>query len=214
MEILERFKEIIAPIQQPTIFEFGACNAVHSRIMLDILQGTNKKYTFHLFEPNPDLLHVIVDILKYYLTSNGDNVRFFNEAISESNGQIPFYKSGGENYYGSSSTKRPKLVRVEFRDMTFIKKTTNAISLDYHIQRTGLQEQIIDFIWANIQGAESDLIKGGVEAFKKVRYIYLSYMDIEYYQGCANLKQLCDLLPNFEIIEDYQGYALLKNKNL
>jgi len=223
MEILDRFKEIIAPIQQPTVFEFGACDSYHSRIMLDILQQTGKQYTYHLFEPSPDLLHTVVNNLRYYLQSNGENVKFFNEAIGQTNGKMPFYQSGGiltengqvvANYYGSSSIRKPKLVVDAFKAMTFVEKTADVVSLDYHIQRSNLQDRIIDFIWADIQGAEVDLIKGGLEAFKKVRYFYTEYVNAEYYEGNIGLPEICALLPDFEIIEDYGGDVLLKNKNL
>ena len=70
MDILERFKEIIEPSNSPFVLEFGACDGHHSRIMLDMLQESGKKYTYHLFEPNSDLLQSIVDRLQYYLTSN------------------------------------------------------------------------------------------------------------------------------------------------
>src|ERR1035437_6297651 len=105
MEILERFKQIVSTKELNTVIEMGACDGTHSRIMLDILQGTGKKYTYHLFEPNADLLISIVDKIQYYLTSNGNNVKFYNEAIGATNGKTKFYKSD-MNYYGSSSIRK------------------------------------------------------------------------------------------------------------
>lgn len=222
MEILERFKKIIASSEQPTVLEFGACDAYHSRIMLDILQHTGKLYTFHCFEPNDELMGSVVNRLSYYLSSNSNNVRFFREAIGASNGKMKLYKSGGQkyesgvlvaNYYGSSSIRKPKLVTESFKEMTFIEGETDVVTLDYHVQRGGLTARPIDFIWADIQGAEVDLINGGKEALKNVRYLYTEYVDSELYEGEIGLKQILEMLPDFEIVEDYIGDVLLRNKN-
>jgi FkbM family methyltransferase len=224
MEILERFKEIISNSHNPFVLEFGACDAYHSRIMLDILQESKKPFNYHLFEPNQDLIINVANKIQYYLTTYGDKVRFFNEAIGAENGKMKFYKSGGtkvedgkvvDNYYGSSSIRKPKLVTEIWKDMTFTELQCDVITLDYHIKRSGIEnERIVDFIWADIQGAEVDLIKGGTETFKRVKYFYTEYANSEYYEGEIGLPEICAMLPDFEIIEDYGGDVLLKNKNL
>jgi hypothetical protein len=99
--------------------------------------------------------------------------------------------------------------------MTFTELQCDVITLDYHIKRSGIEnERIVDFIWADIQGAEVDLIKGGTETFKRVKYFYTEYANSEYYEGEIGLPEICAMLPDFEIIEDYGGDVLLKNKNL
>ena len=222
-DILERFKEIINEAHQPLVLEFGACDAYHSRIMLDMLQESKKLYTYHLFEPNKDLMNSVVDRINYYLTSNHTNVRFFSEAVGAANGKMKFYKSGGHevenghvtaNYYGSSSIRKPKLVTEAFKGMTFAETETDVITLDYHVQRAGLGGRVIDFIWADIQGAEVDLINGGKEAFKSVKYFYTEYVNSELYEGEIGLPQILEMLPDFEVVEDYNGDVLLKNKNI
>lgn len=222
-DILERFKDIINESHQPVVLEFGACDAYHSRIMLDMLQESKKLYTYHLFEPNRDLMNAVVERLRHYLTSNHTNVRFFAEAVGAENGKMKFYKSGGHeienghvtaNYYGSSSIRKPKLVTEAFKGMTFNETETDVITLDYHAQRTGLQGKVIDFIWADIQGAEVDLINGGKETFKNVKYFYTEYVNSELYEGEIGLPQIIEMLPDFEVVEDYNGDVLLKNKNI
>jgi hypothetical protein len=74
--------------------------------------------------------------------------------------------------------------------------------------------RIIDFIWADIQGAEINLIKGGKNTFKNVKYFYTEYSNGNLYKGDKGLKGILKLLPNFEIECDYQGDVLLKNKYL
>ena len=222
MEILERFKEIISTSEKPYVIELGCCDSYHSKIMLDILQGTGKDYTYHLFEPNADLVNSVVSNLQHYLSSKPDNVKFFNEAIGAENGVMTFYKSGGQKlddnghvldtYYGSSSIRKPKLVTEVWKDMKFSETTASVVSLDYHIERCNLKSRVIDFIWADIQGAEVDLIKGGKEAFKNVRYLYTEYGGSGYYEGEIGRDEIISMLPDFELIEDYGGDILLKNK--
>jgi 2-O-methyltransferase len=213
MEILERFKQIVSQNQLNIVIEIGAADGYHSRIMLDILQNTGKRYIYHLFEPNTDLLQSVVGRISYYLTSNGNDVKFYNEAIGSVNAVGDFYKSGN-NYNGSSSIRKPKNVLDGWKDMTFTKTTVNIITLDKHIERVNLKEPIIDFIWADVQGAEIDLIKGAEETFKKVRYLYTEYVNAEWYEGQIGLSEILSMLPDFEIVEDYGGDVLLKNKNL
>lgn len=222
-DILERFKEILEPLQQPVILEFGACDAYHSRIMLDILQESKKLYTYHLFEPNKELMDSVVNRISHYLTSNSTHVKFYCEAVGAENGKMKFYKSGGHhvenghvtaNYYGSSSIRKPKLVIDAFKGMTFDETETDVITLDSHVKRAGLEGKIIDFIWADVQGAEVDLINGGKESFKNVRYFYTEYVNSELYEGEIGLPEILNMLPDFEVIEDYNGDVLLKNKNL
>lgn len=220
MDILERFKEIISISEKPFVLEFGACDGYHSRIMIDMLNATGKKYTYHLFEPNKDLLHLITDKLPEI---NTKQVYLINQAIGAENGNFPFYKSGGEEvengkvlarYFGSSSIRKPKLVIEAWTQMTFEELTADITTLDSHIILAEEQGRIIDFIWADIQGAEVDLINGGKETFKNVRYLYTEYANAEFYEGEISREQILELLPDFEMIEDYGGDILLKNKNL
>lgn len=225
MEILERFKQIISESEEPIVFEFGACDGYHSRLMLDELSKQKGKYfTYHLFEPNIELHSKINANIEPY--SNKDyNVRAFGFAIGNDIGLVYFYKSGGvrkdehgnilDSYYGSSSIRKPKLVTEAWKDMTFETTSTPVITLDSHLENNNLQDRIIDFIWADIQGAEVDLINGGKIAFEKnVKYLYTEYTDSELYEGEIGKQQILNMLPNFELIEDYGGDMLLKNKNL
>jgi len=136
---------------------------------------------------------------------------------------VDFYQSGGqkivdgintENYYGSSSINEPKEVLTYWPEMTFEKKQIESIKLDTYVNQNNLQDRIIDFIWADIQGAEVNLIKGGKNTFKNVRYFYTEYSNGNLYKGDKGLNGILKLLPNFEIECDYKGDVLLKNKYL
>lgn len=219
MDILERLKVIISESESPVLFEFGMCDGYHSNIMLDILSLNDKPFIYHGFEPVVELQQGIS--LKY--NPSLGSVYCWNKAISDSSGVVEFFKSGGfkiengqvkDSYYGSSSIRKPKLVTDVWKDMTFESRFVETTSLDAHLVHHGLQDKIIDFIWADIQGAEVDLINGGKESFKNVRYFYTEYGGSGYYEGEIGKDKICEMLPDFEVVEDYGGDILLKNKNL
>lgn len=223
MDILQRFKEIIAPSQYPFVIEFGVCDGYHSGLMIEAIQHTQKPFIYHGFEPNKDLHPQILDSLKRFLLFNSGLISLFPNAIGLFNEEVDFYKSGGtkvvkgqvaDHYYGSSSIRKPKLVIDSFPGMTFEKERVWTKSLDKHIEQCKLVGFPIDFIWCDIQGAEADLIKGGIETFKNVRYFYTEYDNSESYEGQTNLAGLLELLPDFEVVEDYGGDILLRNQTL
>jgi FkbM family methyltransferase len=222
MEILERFKEIISVQDNPFVIEFGACDGYHSNIMMEILSSVRPDFSYHIFEPVEELIGQIDNRISNFKLIN-PNIKIFKEAVGSKTGSFTFYQSGGsrtedgtvvENYYGSSSIRKPKLVTEAWKEMTFKETTCDCVTFDDYIEREGLNGKIIDFIWADIQGAEVDLILGGQEAFKNVRYFYTEYCDSELYEGEINLNKILELMPNFEVVEDYEGDVLLKNKSL
>jgi FkbM family methyltransferase len=222
MEILDRFKEIISVQDSPFVIEFGACDGYHTNLMCDIMNKVRPNFTYHVFEPIEDLVNQINARIGVFKATN-KNIKVFTEAVGSETGTFTFYKSGGgktengvivENYYGSSSIRKPKLVTEAWKEMTFQETTCKSVTFDDYINREGLNGKVIDFIWADIQGAEVDLIMGGKEAFKNVRYFYTEYCDSELYEGEIGLNKILELMPNFEVVEDYKGDVLLKNKNI
>jgi hypothetical protein len=80
------------------------------------------------------------------------------------------------------------------------------IRLDDWVFTHGIQS--IDFIWADVQGAESDLILGALETLKFTNFFYTEFSDDEWYEGQINFNSLSSLLPNFELLHKFQNDAL------
>jgi FkbM family methyltransferase len=199
-------------------FEFGMCDAYHTNIILSMLEQKYIQYDYYGFEPVKSLYDVIMSQKK---TCKNGNYICVNSAIGDTDGIVTFYESGGqkmendkvvERYYGSSSLNAPLDVYKYWEDMTFIEKTAQSTRLDTFMQQSNLQGRVIDFIWADIQGAEVKLIKGGKETFKNVRYFYTEYSNGDLYVGDEGLQGILNNLPDFEILCDYKGDVLLKNK--
>ena len=87
-----------------------------------------------------------------------------------------------------------------------------ASTLDTWCDKHDIRE--IDFIWMDVQGAEIDVFKGGVNTLSKTRFIYTEYSDRELYEGQWNLRKMMKLLKDFDIAIRYPGDVLLKNKKL
>ncbi len=72
----------------------------------------------------------------------------------------------------------------------------------------------IDFIWADIQGAEGDLVAGGRETLARTKYVYTECFDDELYEGAPTRVALLDMLPGFEVVKLYESDILLRNAAL
>lgn len=69
----------------------------------------------------------------------------------------------------------------------------------------------VDFIWADVQGAEVDLITGGRATLRHTHYLYTEYSDRELYAGQVNFRQLCCLLPDFRVRRRFRHDVLFEN---
>ena len=72
----------------------------------------------------------------------------------------------------------------------------------------------IDIIKADVQGAERDLIEGGLSSLRKTRYFYTEYNDSEAYEGQPTLEEILSMLPFFSINSKFDNDVLLENRLL
>jgi hypothetical protein len=94
--------------------------------------------------------------------------------------------------------------------MKFEKAVVTSMTLDKFSPHC--KNDTIDFIWADIQGAQGDLIQGGTNTWSRVRYLFVEYDNSELYEGeVVGVAPLLEMLPGFEVVEDYGGDVLLKN---
>ena len=70
----------------------------------------------------------------------------------------------------------------------------------------------VDFIWADVQGAESDLIDGASRILASTRYFYTEYSNSEWYEGQITLQGLVEKLPDFELLRRYPMDVLFRSR--
>jgi hypothetical protein len=83
------------------------------------------------------------------------------------------------------------------------------VTLDSWAEAPGVDE--VDFIWADVQGAESDLVDGASRILRTARYFYTEYSNNECYEGQIILAALAAKLPDFRLVRRYESDVLFRN---
>ena len=73
---------------------------------------------------------------------------------------------------------------------------------------------MIDFILADVQGAEGEMIRGGRKALARTRYLFTEYSDDQMYRGQPSLSEILAMLPTFRLLELWPDDVLLENQAL
>ncbi len=194
--------------ENPIIFEIGCADGGDT---LEFINTFND-LEIYCFEPEPKNIKLVKERI------NHPRHHLFEGVISDVNGQLTFNRSRTDNpddLSYSGSIKKPKEHLNEWSFIKFDEQiTVESITLDKFCEDKNIE--LIDFIWADVQGAEENLILGGLNTLnKKVRYFYTEYSNKEYYEGQLKLDSLLNLLgDNWELIRDFGSDVLLKNKSL
>ena len=194
----------------PVIFEIGAHHGEdtsHFRYMFP-------RASIHAFEPDERCLRIIKNL---HLA-----IHLYEGVMSDVYGSVEFFPSYNKypehEWDGSGSILQPTKHKEVFTQVAFDTpyKVPSVTLHTYMLQRN---VSMIDFIWADVQGAEEKVIIGGIEEFRtKVRYFYTEYCQTELYLGCPNRERILSLLPNYSVVfdtgGDVVGDMLLKNEEI
>ena len=202
------------------ILEIGAHHGEHTAGFLKFFPDA----TVHAFEPDPRAL------AKFKANISSPRARLHEIAIGAKDGQAIFHLSGGmppgasrakplmeqrypQGWDQSGSLRAPKAHKEKHPWCTFDETITVAVrSLDSWAKEHGVGD--VDFIWADMQGAEGDLIAGGKETLARTRYLFTEYSNDELYEGEPNLNMLLRMLPNFSAVKLFPEDVLLKNESI
>jgi FkbM family methyltransferase len=173
------------------------------------------------FEPDPRAAR------KFKTHVTEPRIQLFEMAIGPTDGEAEFHVSSGfppnaspevmiqypQGWDQSGSLRRPKTHQTIWPWCKFESKIMVPVRrLDTWAREHGVEH--VDFIWADLQGAEGDLVAGGQATLAKTRYLYAEYSNEEWYEGQPTLQQLMDMLPNFAILHRFTIEVLLKNTAL
>jgi 2-O-methyltransferase len=200
-------KEIKALLKKdnPLILEIGCNNGKDSKEFLE--EFNNIKLC--CFEPDPRA------ISEFKKRINDNRCKLFEIGISDEKETKSFNLSrdvlDSRNLTGSSSLKKPKNHLVKFPNIEFnrvIKIKTD--TLDGWAKKNNIKE--IDFIWADVEGSERELILGGGKTLNNyTKYFYTEFRNEELFEGQPSLKEILKMIPNFKIIKIYGNNVLLAN---
>ena len=210
MDIMEFIKEL----NPKMVVEIGGHFGIDTEKIREILPNSS----IITFEPDPRNIRI--------MKSRGiDKICQLEElAISDQNGPMNFYLSSGDcrfwakeeilrenDWSASSSLKKPKLHLdlyewIHFTDQIEVR----SLRLDDYYP---LKNEIIDFIWMDVQGAEDLVLKGSMETLKRTRYIYTEFDNAEIYENQLNLEGILNLIGPDWIIKEIvtTNDVLLKN---
>lgn len=159
--------------------------------------------TLHAFEPDP----------RNHQPSRA-NVTVHRAAVGAQDGcgKLILSRDGwGKPWTYSSSIRRPANHLTRFPVSFEGEVDVQVITLDSFFDEQSLER--VDFIWADVQGAEGDVIRGGQRALRRTRYLYTEYSDDELFEGQATLTEILALLPEFRVLELWPDDVLLANRS-
>ena len=201
--------------RDPLILEIGANDGTHTRAFLDLFPQAR----VHAFEPD-------ARARARFVARDDPRVQLHAAAVGARDGVTAFYPSDGapnaesaarmpEGWDLSGSIRPPKAHLAAHPWCRFgAAIEVPLVRLDSWARAHGVDA--VDFIWADVQGAERELIEGGRETLARTRYFYTEYSDHELYEGQPTLAELLRLLPDFEVVkrfrDRYQGDVLLRNR--
>ena len=187
-----------------TFFELGANNGDDSKKLFAMCK---KPCRYFAFEPDPRNLRKI--------SVNGlpSEITVVSAAVGAAEGEATFYLSA-DNWTASSSLRRPHEHIKCFPHVAFIGEThVPVVTLDGFCERNHVDK--IDFMWADVQGAERDVIAGAKRMTKRTRYMFLERSANELYEGqwVGTDEMLKGLGDGWEVVVEFPSDVLFVNKD-
>ncbi len=209
-------KDIVSAIGRPdpVILDVGCNDGSDTLAFLNLFPNAQ----IFCFEPDPRAR------ARFRARVDDPRARLFSVALGAEDRVKHFYQSNGlpspelsvklpEGWDLSGSLRRPKNHLSVHPWCTFDREIFVSVRcLDTWADAYGIGD--VDFIWADVQGAEGDLVHGGTETLKRVRYFFTEYSDQELYEGQPTLAQLRAMLPSFEVVKIYPEDVLFRNASL
>jgi 2-O-methyltransferase len=199
----EYARQIVASTASPVVLELGAH---HGHDTIPIWRAMRRRGGRYIaVEADPENCSILRDNVRE------TSVQVIHAAIvgDPEVKTVEFHRSHGGS--GSGSIRHPKDHLNHFPEITFRENVTvPAVTLDalaFGIER-------IELIWADLQGAERDMITGGRDALRRTHWLMIEAERIEMYDGQATRDQLLAMLPDcWKPVQDWSDNAnvLLRN---
>lgn len=207
---------------QPIVFfEVGAYDGSMTNNFLSyISKNGNKDNKLFVFEPDSRNYHKIINNVNFPI--NKPNVHLVKKALYSKTGVFNLFLSSGKlegnknEYDCCSSLLEPNEVDVAFPFIKFnSQEMVECITIDDFCKQMDINH--IDFIYADIQGAESEMIIGAKEMLPNIKFIFMEKSDTYRLYGNQLLTvELIELMEqnNFKLVNNFSCDILFCNKNL
>lgn len=217
---MKLYKEIdiatLLELDVPVILEIGANNGLTTKEFGQTFQEAR----LYCFEPDER----VIPKFKCNTAQFGNRCKLYEIAITNMDGHVSFRQSSGRSnkkpegyvHMYSSTIKGVANMLKKHKWIRYSEPIqVPCMRLDTWIKDKDIPK--IDFIWADVEGAEEDLILGGFETLKRTHYFYTEYRDDSTYEGQITSDDIIALLPNFELVKKWKippsHDMLLHNKN-
>lgn len=182
----------------PVILDIGCYDGTDGLAIQEIVGGE-----LHCFDP------CTYDIFKGHGLAN---VSFYPCAIGNEDSHVYFYPS---DHVQSGSIRPPHKHLEVWPDMPFKERIKVRC---FRLDTFWPKGKPIDFIWADLNGAEADFITGAEETLKRTKFMYIEYSNKELYHGQETMYQILERLDTWTVIEKYPGKdygnLLLRNESV
>lgn len=208
--MLNLIRDYLNKIQNPVIFEMGAHWGEDTSRLMGYCWT---KPTYIAFEPDPR------NIARIRNQAHTWPLKLVEGAISDKDGRADLFLSDGEHRIsgnemtGANSLRAPKQVKDLFAWITWGRTINVRIRrLDTYCKRNDINH--IDFLWADIQGCEYDMLRGAGTMLDNISMMRLEYSDRELYEGQKGLSDILKLLgEKWEVVAKEKTDVLVKKTN-
>lgn len=201
-------KAVLKDCEYPVIVDLGAHRGEDSLWMMDYMASIAKRPRIVMVEPDIRNLRWI----QYRDWKSKSDATVIEGAIAQETGTCDFHVCDNEEgqAFGSGSIRKPTGHLVHFPWCKFPRTIgVRCFSLDDLFKRERLTH--IDMLWADLQGAEKDMILGGAEALRRTRYLFIEAEEVEFYEGQALRPELLRMLPDWVVEQTFDYNLLLRN---
>mgnify|MGYP001564867676 CR=1 FL=1 len=201
-------------------FEVGVNDGNTSGGFYSFVSANNRNDNkYFAFEPYLRNYNKILKNKNFPIDKSG--VELIKKAVNSKTGTFNLFASSGKaegnpnEYEGCSSLLEPNEVVKNFPFLKFNNELVECITIDDFCKEKNITS--IDFIFADIQGAELEMIKGAVEMLPKIKFMFLEKSDnVVLYKNQPLTNDLIDFMKenDFEVAKIFKCDILFYNKKL
>tara|TARA_S200000501_G_scaffold378810_1_gene443877 strand:+ start:3413 stop:4117 length:705 start_codon:yes stop_codon:yes gene_type:complete len=197
----KKYIDLIDINEIDTVFECGSRDGLDA-IRIDMVYAPKNIY---VFEPNPEGAKQCRDNLQTY---GKDHIKFFDVAVSNTDGIVDFYPSTEENIgassmfeYNSRANGWDGYKTNCFKSTQKDKISVTSIRIDTFMKENNIDS--IDLLCMDVQEAELLVLEGMGEHLNNVKYIILEVSGEGYYHNGARYDDIKNLLHSrgFKLVD-------------